>query len=63
MEKQIDILSLVDRMVLDSFLNALVGRSDDLALAVELFDPVRGPPGYPGDRKEGSVELHRDAEH
>ena len=50
-------------MVLDSFLNALVGRSDDLALAVELFDPVRGPAGDPGDRKEGSVEFHRDAEH
>ena len=56
-------LSLVDRVVVDSFLNALVSRTDDLALAVELFDAVSRPAGDSRDSEEGRVELHRDSEH
>ena len=56
-------LSLVDRVVVDSFLDALISRTDDLALAVELFDAVSGPTGDSRDSEEGSVELHRDSEH
>ena len=50
-------------MIFDSFLDALVCRADDLALAVELFDAVGGPAGDSCDCKEGSVELHGDSEH
>ena len=33
-------VALADLMIFDFGLNALVSRADDLALAVELFDPV-----------------------
>ena len=50
-------------MIFDSFLNTLISRADDLALAVEFFNPVSRPSGDPCNGKEGSIELHRDSEH
>lgn len=38
--KVLRLLSFADRVIFDFGLNALVSRADDLALAVELFDPV-----------------------
>ena len=38
--KVLGLLSFADRAIFDFGLNALVSRAYDLALAVELFDPV-----------------------